>query len=148
VKGKLKFVVPIVLLLVLGVGYKTVLAKPAEKAPKPKVHGAVYVLPKEFVLNTADGRYAKLWLALVLPHEEAAHLAEAGHGPKPPEGFGPLPQEAIVRSLVGDVVGDADGDELTKTEGREKLQAKLLKALKKRTDVHAEEVLFTDVAVQ
>ncbi len=147
-KGKLKFVVPVLVLLVLGVGYKTVLAKPAEKAPKPKVHGAVYVLPKEFVLNTADGRYAKLWLALVLPHEEVAHLAEAGHGPKPPEGFGPLGQEAIVRSLVGDVVSGADGEELASTEGREKLQRKLLKLLKKRTDVHAEEALFTDVAVQ
>jgi flagellar FliL protein len=148
VKGKLKFVVPVLVLLVLGVGYKTVLAKPAEKAPKPKVHGEVYVLPKEFLLNTADDRYAKLWVALVLPHEEMAHLAEAGHGPKPPEGFGPLPQEAIVRSLVTDVVGAAEGADLMSAKGREGLQKKLLKTIKKRTDVHAEDVLFTDVAVQ
>ncbi len=146
-KGKLKFVVPVLVLLVLGVGYKTVLAKPAP-GPKPKVHGEVYVLPKEFLLNTADDRYAKLWVALVVTHEEAAHLAAGGHGPKPPEGFGPMPQEAIVRSLVTDVVGAADGDDLITAKGREELQKKLLKAIKKRTDVHAEDVFFTDVAVQ
>jgi flagellar FliL protein len=146
-KGKLKIVVPLVLLLVLGGAYKTVLAKPAAE-PKPKVHGAVYVLPKEFTLNTADDRYAKLWVALVLPHEEAAHLAEAGHGPKPPEGFGPLPQEALVRALVTDAVNGADGRELISPKGRERLQEELLKSIKKGTDVHAEHVLFTDVAVQ
>lgn len=146
-KGKLKFIVPLVLIVLLGGAYKTVLAKPAEKKPKEKVHGQVYVLPKEFLLNTADNRYAKLWVALVLPHDEAiggAHAAEV----EPPEGFGPLPQEAIVRSLVTDVIGAADGDELVKAEGREKLQKKLLKTIKKRTDVHAEDVFLTDVAVQ
>jgi len=147
VKAKLKFIVPVLLLALLGVGYKTVLAKPAPAA-KPKVHGEVYVLPKEFLLNTADDRYAKLWVAIVLPHEEIALLAEAGHGPKPPEGFGPLPQEAIVRSLVTDVVGAADGTELMSSSGRRELQKKLLKTIKKKTDVHAEDVFFTDVAVQ
>jgi flagellar basal body-associated protein FliL len=39
-------------------------------------------------------------------------------------------------------------EKLVKAEGREKLKAKLLKKIKKTTDVHAEEVLFTDVAVQ
>ena len=146
-KGKLKIVVPLVLLLALGGAYKTVLAKPKPE-PKHKVEGVVYVLPKEFTLNTADDRYAKLWVALVLPHEEAAHLAEAGHGPKPPEGFGPLPQEAIVRALVTDVVNGADGKELTTAKGREHLAEELLKEIKKHSDVHAEHVLFTDVAVQ
>jgi flagellar FliL protein len=145
-KGKLKIVVPLVLLLALGGGYQT-MAKPKAE-PKHKVDGQVYVLPKEFTLNTADDRYAKLWVALVLPHEEAAHLAEAGHGPKPPEGFGPLPQEALVRALVTDTVNGADGHELVSPKGRERLQEELLKSIKKRTDVHAEHVLFTDVAVQ
>ncbi len=145
-KGKLKIVVPLVLLLALGGGYQT-MAKPKAE-PKHKVDGQVYVLPKEFTLNTADDRYAKLWVALVLPHEEAAHLAEAGHGPKPPEGFGPLPQEALVRALVTDAVNGADGHELVSPKGREHLQEELLRSIKKRTDVHAEHVLFTDVAVQ
>ena len=84
----------------------------------------------------------------MLPHEEAAHLAEAGHGPKPPAGFGPLPQEAIVRALVTDVVNGADDKELTTAKGREHLAEELLKEIKKHSDVHAEHVLFTDVAVQ
>ena len=29
-------------------------------APKPKVHGTVYMLQKEFLVNLADGRFAKL----------------------------------------------------------------------------------------
>ena len=146
-KGKLKIVVPLVLLLALGGVYKTVLAKPKAE-PKYKVEGLVYVLPKEFTLNTADDRYAKLWVALVLPHEEAAHLAEAGHGPEPPEGFGPLPQEALVRALVTDTVNGADGEELTTAKGRHHLEEELLKSIKKHTDVHAHHVRFTDVAVQ
>jgi hypothetical protein len=44
-KGKLKFVLPLVALIVLGGAYKTVLAKPAPKA-KHKVEGQVYVLPR------------------------------------------------------------------------------------------------------
>ena len=61
-KGKLKFVIPLVVLMVIGGGYKFVLAKPAE--PQLKVEGAVYVLPKEFLLNLADSHFAKLSVAL------------------------------------------------------------------------------------
>ena len=146
-KGKLKIVVPLVLLLALGGAYKTVLAKPKEE-PKHKVEGQVYVLPKEFTLNTADDRYVKLWVALVLPHDEPIAAAHGGEAVEPPEGFGPLPQEAIVRALVTDTVNGADGDELISPKGREHLQEELLKSIKKSTDVHAEHVLFTDVAVQ
>ena len=146
-KGKLKIVVPLVLLLVLGGAYKTVLAKPAEE-PKPKVHGVVYVLPKEFTLNTADDRYAKLWVALVLPHDEPIAGAHGAEAVEPPEGFGPLPQEAIVRALVSDAVNGASGDELVSARGRARLQDEVLKSIKKSTDVHAEDVVFTDVAVQ
>jgi len=45
VKGKLKFVLPLVALVMLAGAYKTVLAKPAPE-PEPKVDGQVYVLPK------------------------------------------------------------------------------------------------------
>ena len=52
-KSKLKFIIP-VLLLVLGGAYKFVLAKPAPKE-KAKVQGEVYVLPKDFLVNLSDG---------------------------------------------------------------------------------------------
>jgi flagellar basal body-associated protein FliL len=149
VKGKLKFVLPLVALLALGGAYKTVLAKPKAE-PKHKVGGQVYVLPKEFLLNLDDERYAKLTVALVLPHDEPVAPEGGGHGGgvEPPEGWGTLPQEALIRGLVTDTLTGVDADHLVEPEGREKLKTRLLKKIKKTTDVHAEDVLFTDVAVQ
>ena len=147
-KGKIKFILPLVALLLLGGAYKTVLAKPAEKKPEPKVHGQVYVLPKEFLVNLGEERYAKLTIALVLPHHEPVAAAEGGHGAAPPEGWGTLPQEAVIRSIVTDVLTGTKAEKLISPEGREKLKEKLLKKIHKYSDVHAEEVLLTDVAVQ
>jgi flagellar FliL protein len=150
VKGKLKFIMPLVALLVLGGAYKTVLAKPPEKKPEPKVHGDVYVLPKEFLINLDEDRYAKLTVALVLKHGEPTAPAEGGHGAAaaPPEGWGTLPQEAVIRGLVTDTLTGAKASKLVEPEGRDQLKEKLLKKFKKYSDVHVEDVLFTDVAVQ
>jgi len=144
---KKKLIIIVVAALVLAGGaYKTVLAKPKEKAPEPKVHGTVYVLPKEFLINLADGRYAKLQVALVVEHVAAA---AGGHGaPAPPEGYGSDPQEAIVRDLITNELTDASDHELIQREGREKIKKQILKSIKEHTDVHVEEVLFPDVTVQ
>ena len=144
-----KIIIIVVAALVLAGGaYKTVLAKPKEKAPEPKVHGTVYVLPKEFLVNLADGRYAKLQVALVVEAAEAGGHG-GGHGaPTPPEGYGSEPQEAIVRDLITDELTDASDHELIEREGREKIKKKILKSIKEHTDVHVEEVLFPDVTVQ
>jgi flagellar basal body-associated protein FliL len=148
VKGKLKFILPLVALLVLGGAYKTVLAKPAPVV-KPKVEGQVYVLPKEFLLNLDDERYAKLTIALVLPHDEPTAAEAGGHGgAAPPEGWGTLPQEAVIRGIVTDTLTGVKADKLVDPEGREALKKKLLKKIHKQSDVHAEDILFTDVAVQ
>ena len=142
-------IIAVVALVVAGGAYKTVLAKPAP-APEPKVHGTVYVLPKEFLVNLADGRYAKLSVALVV--EEAAG-GGGGHGgghgaPAPPEGYGSEPQEAIVRDLITDELTDASDSDLIEREGRERIKKKILTSIKKHTDVHVEEVLFPDITVQ
>ena len=150
-KSKVKLVVPLVLLAVLGAGaYKFVLAKPAKAEPKPKVEGEVYVLPKEFLVNLADGRFAKLGVALVFHHGFHAAPEVGGHGaaPQPPEGFGVLPQEPLVRDIVTDALTDAESDELIGREGRKHLKELIAKKIKRSTDVKVEEVLFTDVAVQ
>ena len=145
-KSKLKFIVPILLIAVGGV-YKFVLAKPGAPAPKPKVDGQVYVLPKEFLINLNGGRFAKLSVGLVLDHSQA--VAAGGHeAVKPPEGFGTLPQEAVIRDLVTDRLTDDSADSLVTEKGREKLKKQLLLSIKKKTDVKVKEVLFTDVAVQ
>ncbi len=146
-KKNLKFIVPVVVLLFAAAAYKLVLAKPAES--KVKVHGEVYVLPKEFVINLSDGRFAKLGVGLVLKHGTIAEAtAAAGHGAKPPEGYGILPQEPLLRDIVVDTVTDGSADALVSKHGREELKHKILKRVKKKTDVPAEHVVFTDISVQ
>jgi len=148
-KSKLKFIIPVVLLVVLGGAYKFVLAKPKPE-PKPKVAGEVYVLPKEFLVNLADGRYAKLGVGLVMAHGATTVAAAGGHGAaaEPPEGYGTLPQEALVRDIVTDEITDVSASELTSGRGRRELKKHILDELHKQTDVHADDVLFTDVTVQ
>jgi flagellar basal body-associated protein FliL len=142
-------IIAVAALVLAGGAYKTVLAKPKEKAPEPKVHGTVYVLPKEFLVNLADGRYAKLQVALVVEAAAAAGGHGGGHGaPAPPDGYGAEPQEAIVRDLITDELTNASDHELIQREGREKIKKQILKSIKEHTDVHVEEVLFPDVTVQ
>jgi flagellar basal body-associated protein FliL len=147
--SKMKIIIPVVLLLVLGGVYKFVLAKPAAVA-KPKIAGTVYVLPKEFLVNLASGRFAKLGVGIVLsPEDESLAKAAADkEAPKPPDGFGPLPQEAVIRDIVTDTLTDRGSQDLIARDGREELKKRIIKAIDKRTDVHVEDVLFTDVAVQ
>ena len=144
-KSKLKFVIPLAVLMVLGLAYKVVLAKPAPV--KHKIEGMVYVLPKEFLINLSDGRYAKLSVALVLPRDAIA--AAGGHGAAtPPEGYGALEQEAVVRAVITDAITDHKAEDLTSNKKRERLREDILKDIKAHTDVKAHEVLFTDLAVQ
>ena len=145
--NKKKLIIIVVAALVgAGGAYKTVLAKPKEKVPEPKVHGVVYVLPKEFLVNLASDRYAKLQVALVVEH---LPVATGGHGAAtPPEGYGTEPQEAVVRDIITSELTDASDRELIDHEGREKIKERILKSIKKHTDVPVEEVLFPDVTVQ
>lgn len=139
-------IIAVVALVVAGGAYKTVLAKPKEKAPEPKVPGVVYVLPKEFLVNLAGDRFAKLQVALVVPH---LPVAEGGHGaPVPPEGYGAEPQEAVIRDIITDELTDSSDRDLIGESGREKIKKRILESIKKHTDVHVEEVLFPDVTVQ
>jgi flagellar FliL protein len=144
VKGKLKIIVPLALLIVLGGLYKVVLAKPAEG--NSKVRGEVYVLPKEFLLNLQGNHFVKLNVGLVLVAGQVP--AGGSGGSTPPDGFGPLPQEAVVRDVITDTITDTSPDDLVSRKGRNALKAKILKGLRRRTDVKANDVLFTDVAVQ
>jgi flagellar basal body-associated protein FliL len=147
-KKKLMIVLP-VLLLVLGGAYKFVLAKPKAAEAKPRVDGSVYILEKEFLVNLHDGRFAKLTAALVLAHDDTSTVPAGGHeAASPPEGYGAMNQEAVVRAIITDDLTDVKAADVIDREGREKLQEKILKDLKKKTDVKVEEVLFPDVTVQ
>jgi flagellar basal body-associated protein FliL len=146
-KSKLKILVPLVLLLVGGV-YKFALAK-EPPPPKPKVHGHVYVLPKEFVVNLASERLARFSVALVLDHDYVPGGDAGGHGaPAAPEGFGADPQEAIVRDIIVDHVTGLEADVLQSKKERHHIKEEIVKHIKKSTDVKVHELLFTDLAVQ
>lgn len=140
-KRKWKLILPIALLLVAALAYKFVLAAPAES--NAKVDGEVYVLPKEFVLNLAGGRYAKLTVALVLAPGEAAGETAAA-----PEGFGPLEQEPLVRQIVTDTLTGASAAALTSPGGRHGYERRIRRQIDRTTDVDAESVVFTDLVVQ
>lgn len=152
-----KKIIIIVVVAIVGAlaGYKMVLAKPADE-PKPKVAGEVYIIPKEFLVNLSDGRFARLNVALELGKKyssaKAAKEAAAASGekkaPKPPEGFGVLPQEPVVRDIVTDALSDSTAKQLQRSASREKLKKSIAKQINKKTDVKVKHVLFTDVAVQ
>ena len=146
---KKKLLIPVIALLVLGGGaYKTVLAKPAPK-PKPHVEGTVYVLGKEFLVNLKDGRFAKLTAALVLSEKDTTTAPAKGEAAAtPPEGYGAMTQEAVVRAIITDDLTNARDVELIDEHRRSALQKRILKDILKKTDVKAEEVLFPDVTVQ
>ena len=148
-KSKLKIIIPLTALLLLGGVYKLALAKPPEKE-KHKVEGLVYVLPKEFIVNLSDGRFAKFNVALILDHKQptAAEATSEHDAPEPPEGYGTLAQEALIRDIVTDEVSGAASDDLVKRKKRKKLKKIIYKQVKKQTDVKVHEVLLTDIAVQ
>lgn len=147
----IKVLIPVLLLVVGGV-YKFMLApKPVE--PKKKIEGSVYIMPKDFLINLAGGKFAKLNAALVLKHgyleEAVAEASGGGHeATTPPDGYGTLPQEAAVRSIITDSLTGINSNRLIKEESRVKLQKAVLKRIEHETDVEAEDVLFTDLAVQ
>ena len=142
-------IIAVVVLVALGGAYKFVLAKPKAAEAKPKVEGTVYILGKEFMVNLADGRFAKLTVALVLdPQDHSAEAAGGEHAAKPPEGFGTMAQEAVVRDLITDALTNAHDNDLIDRKGRAKLKKEIVESIHKHTDVHADDVLFTDVTVQ
>ena len=149
-KKKLMIAVPIILIALAG-AYKFGIAKPKAAEAKPKVEGTVYVLGKEFLVNLADGHFAKMTVGLVLAHDDTSTVpAGGGHGaaPAPPEGFGPMSQEAVVRDIITDELTGANHEALVDGETREKMKEHIAKKLRNKTDVKVEEVLITDVTVQ
>ena len=144
-----KIIMAVVALVVVGGAYKFVLAKPKAAAKKPNVEGTLYVLQKEFLINLADAHYAKVSAALVLDPKDHSTAAAGGHGaPAPPEGYGAMTQEAIVRAIVTDELTGLPADELEDGKKREKVLHHILERIHKETDVHADDILFPDLTVQ
>jgi flagellar basal body-associated protein FliL len=138
----------VVALVVAGGAYKTVLAKPA-KTKKPNVEGTLYVLQKEFLVNLADAKYAKVSAALVLDPKDHSTAAAGGHGaPAPPEGYGAMSQEAIIRAIVTDELTGRPAADLEDARKRDKVRKHIVERIHEETDVHADDILFPDLTVQ
>jgi flagellar basal body-associated protein FliL len=138
-KKKLKFILPVVLLLVAGVGYKKMSAK-KPVGPKPKIAGELVQLAPEFVVNLAGGRYGKLTVALQM--KEPIPVAKEATGPVQPV------QNDAVRAVITDTLTGVPAETLISRPGRTRLLTAILKNLRLKTDEKVAAVYFTDVAVQ
>jgi flagellar basal body-associated protein FliL len=142
--SKKKLLIPVVLLLVLGVGYS--MSKP-KKTVKLKIPGTIYVMPQAFLLNLSEGHYVKLSIALDLSPEQSTGASAAGSSGSA-EGAGTLPEEAAVREIVINTVTGQSGGTLTSIQGRDGIKHRILAAIKHQTDVKVESVLFPELTVQ
>jgi len=138
-KKKLMIVLPIVLLVAGGAFMKLHPLGAKTKKPIPKVKGVVFELGTGFVVNLAGTHYGKVSVGLVmkaLPPSAAPGAAPA------------LPEDAAVRAVITDeLTGLPEADLIDRTR-RHRLVARLLRALKARTDEPIEGVLLTDIAVE
>jgi flagellar basal body-associated protein FliL len=142
--SKKKLLIPLLLLLVLGVGYS--MTKP-KKIVKQKIAGTIYVMPQPFLVNLSEGHYAKLSVALELApgqSDGASATASSGSG----EGAGTLPEEPIVREIVTNTVTGQNGGTLTSSQGRDSIKHRILTSIQRQTDVKVQAVLFPELTVQ
>lgn len=141
---KKKLLIPIVLVLVGGVGYT--MTKP-KKVVKLKVPGTIYVMPQSFLLNLQEGHYAKLSVALDLAPGQSTGASAAGSSGGS-ESAGTLPEEALVREIVTNAVTGQSGSALVGEQSRNSIKHHILDAIRHQTDVKVESVLFPELTVQ
>jgi len=147
-KKKLMIVIP-VLLILAGAGYT--FTKP-KVIVKTKVQGTIYLLPESFLLNLTDNRYAKFSVALLLPpgQSDGASAAAAAGSDSNSDGttLGTLPEEALIRDIITNVVTDQTANTMISPSGRAHIKQLILKSILQETDVKVTAVLFPDLAVQ
>ena len=114
---------------------------------KVKVEGTVYVMPKEFLLNLADGRYAKMTVALVLAPGQSTggrlrRNAAAGRLRHARTGTAGPPDRHRQRSP------GPPPPTLTSRKDRHHMQVEIRKEVDKTTDVKTKAIVFSDLVVQ
>ena len=141
-----KKLIPVLLLLIIGVGYKMT-AKAATPA-KQRISGTIYVMPQTFLLNLSESHYAKLAVALELAPGQSASAAGAPSTASSGEGAGTLPEEAAIREIVTNTITGQSGETLVSSRGRSALKHQILSAITRSTDVKVQAVLFPELTVQ
>jgi flagellar FliL protein len=141
-----KIVITVVVALAAGGFAAKTFLIPKPKVKPAKIAGAIYVLPKGFTFNLADNKYATLTLALVLPPGESD--GESADATTTPAGFGPLPEEPVIRAIVTNLITSQPASALLSASGRARLQSEIMADIARESDVKVDQVLFTDLAVQ
>lgn len=143
-KKKLLIILPIIL---LGGGYEAKAKLMAPKVVKPKLAGEIYILPHQFMCNLQDGHYATFTVALELaPGQSDGASATATTDSS--SVVGTLPEEAVIRAIITNLITNETSSTLVSPSGRTGLEAQILSEIKSQTDVKIDQMFFTDVAVQ
>ena len=143
-KKKLMIIIPV---LLLGGGYVAKAKLMPPKVVKPKLAGEIYILPKQFTLNLQDGHFATLTVALELaPGQSDGASADATTSTGAT--VGTLPEEAVIRAIITNLITNQTSNALITDSGRTGLQKQILSQITSQTDVKVDQVFFTDVAVQ
>jgi flagellar FliL protein len=144
-KKKILIILPI---LLLGGGYVAKGKLMPPKVVKPKLAGEIYILPKQFMCNLQDGHYATLTIALELAAGQSDGATAESAGASSTSTVGTLPEEAVIRSIITNLITNQTSNALVTGSGRATLQSEILSQIKTQTDVKVDHVFFTDVAVQ
>jgi flagellar protein FliL len=147
---KKKLLIPLVVLFVLG-GAAYTFAKPKPVVKPPKVAGSVYLLPQSFLCNLTDGQYAKFSVALVLApgqSDGATAAAASDNSNSAGDVLGTLPEEAVVRDIITNIITNQASNTLIDGNGRNRVKQEILQAIDSQTDVKVTAVLFPDLAIQ
>ncbi|MGO9489506.1 MAG: flagellar basal body-associated FliL family protein [Solirubrobacteraceae bacterium] len=140
-----KVMLALALPVLLLAGYT--MTKP-KTVTKQKINGTIYVMPGSFLLNLSDGRYAKLSVALELaPGQSDGASADTG-STSSESSIGTLPEEAVIREIVTNLVTNMSGETLISDRGRAQLKHQILAAIRAQTDIKVESVLIPDFTVQ
>jgi flagellar basal body-associated protein FliL len=145
-KKKLMIILPV---LLLGGGYVAKGKLMPPKVVKQKIAGEIYILPKQFMCNLQDGHYATFTVALELApgQSDGATAADAGGTPSGAT-VGTLPEEAVIRALITNLITNEKSATIVDSTGRTAVEQQILSEIKTETDVKVDQVFFTDVAVQ
>jgi flagellar basal body-associated protein FliL len=144
---KSKKLIAILVIVILGAGAAYSMASP-KPVVKEKIKGTIYELPQSFLLNLNDGHYVKLTLALILAPGQSDGATAAGGSSPSAENPGTLPEEAVIRDIVTNLMTNESSGELTSGSGRRAVKRQILDAIRQQTDVKVEQVLFPDLTVQ
>jgi flagellar basal body-associated protein FliL len=143
-KKKILILLPI---LLLGGGYVAKAKLLPAKVVKPKIAGEIYILPHQFMCNLQDGHYATFTIALELAPGQSDG-ASAASDLSSTSVVGTLPEEAVIRAIITNLITNQTSNTLISSSGRAVLQQQILSDIKSQTDVKVDQVYFTDVAVQ